>query len=129
ALSFQQSGDLDQAERLYRTLPAFPEAWNNLGVILENRGRHEDAKDAFSRALRLDPDLAEAQLNDGRRPMNPWTDQYRELLPRRPMMAVAAQQRMFDALRGRSPAMSYVTALRGPFNEWHGPPRIELEPF
>ena len=35
--------------------PTYPSAWNNLGVGLEQEGRFDEAREAYERALDLDP--------------------------------------------------------------------------
>lgn len=55
ALAYQQAGETDKAEELYRKLPDFPEAWNDLGALLKESGREQEARQAFEQALRLQP--------------------------------------------------------------------------
>lgn len=59
--------DLDYAQhainRALKLRPAFPQALNNLGMILEERGDRRGARDAWRRALVVDPDLKEARAN------------------------------------------------------------------
>lgn len=51
-------GRLGQAEALLRRAveedPTFPAAWNNLGVLLMERGRHAEAAETFRRAYAAD---------------------------------------------------------------------------
>lgn len=51
-------GRLGQAERLLRRAtdldPTFPAAWNNLGVILMEKGNYSEASQAFRRAFATD---------------------------------------------------------------------------
>jgi len=51
-------GRLNQAERLLRRVvdedPTFPAAWNNLGVILMERGNIGEAEQVFRRAFATD---------------------------------------------------------------------------
>jgi len=51
-------GRLGQAERLLRRAteqdPSFPPAWNNLGVILMERGNTPEASEVFRRAFAAD---------------------------------------------------------------------------
>jgi Tfp pilus assembly protein PilF len=48
-------------EALYRwkkaveTDPTYAAAWNNLAIAYEHEGRFEEAKDAYEKALKLDP--------------------------------------------------------------------------
>jgi hypothetical protein len=69
AVSKQHSGNLPEAERLYRALlahhPDMAEAHFNLGTILDATGRWHDAIAAFRQAAKLRPDLAVAHWNLG----------------------------------------------------------------
>ena len=60
-------GRLGQAERMLRELVAEDArdaaAWNDLGVVLLERGVNGEAHEAFRRAFALDPSLEEAQAN------------------------------------------------------------------
>lgn len=51
-------GRLGQAEDLLRRAvhdaPEWPEAWNNLGVVLMERNKHQEAEQVFQRAFALD---------------------------------------------------------------------------
>ena len=116
ALALQQDGQRDKAAGLYRTLPQFPESWNNLGVILKDTGKDDEARAAFERALQLDPGLAEAALNLGRPPSNFWTELHQKYVPDRPMLTPPRGERLERALMGGSPARLYLRALAGPFS-------------
>ena len=54
-----ESGDTDAAITQYRMIvdrdSAFVEAWLNLGVAYGNAGRHDEARQSWEMALRLDP--------------------------------------------------------------------------
>lgn len=56
-----------EAEKLLRRAvelnPAYAEGWNNLGAAYFAQGKFSDAKAAFARALKLCPDLRDAQEN------------------------------------------------------------------
>ncbi|RJR42636.1 MAG: tetratricopeptide repeat protein, partial [Desulfobacteraceae bacterium] len=60
-------GDLSEAKRSFETvltiLPNHKEAWNNLGVIAFQEGRHHQASESFLRALEADPSYMEAIEN------------------------------------------------------------------
>ncbi len=62
-----EGGRLTQAERVYREAlrecEADPTLFFNLGVLLEDTARHEEAVEAYQRAITLDPDLADAHFN------------------------------------------------------------------
>src|SRR5262249_57024564 len=66
----RHAGDFVSAERLYRaTLARNPNATmarNNLAMILAADGRSREARDEFMAALRIDPTVAETQMNVGR---------------------------------------------------------------
>jgi predicted O-linked N-acetylglucosamine transferase (SPINDLY family) len=69
AVAYHQSGNLAQAESLYRqTLsidPTYAEAHGNLGVLLARWGRLEEAVWHYQAALRSKPEYAEAYYNLG----------------------------------------------------------------
>jgi len=63
-LLLQKSGQLNDAERLYREAlqerDQFPEALLNLGHVLKSLGQQDQARDCWKRALEQKPDLAES---------------------------------------------------------------------
>ena len=65
----QLTGDLDTAEASYRKAiindPYFAEAYVDLGVILESRGKAGAAEEAYKSALMINPKLAAAYTNLG----------------------------------------------------------------
>src|SRR4051812_35946623 len=69
ALAYQQAGQLPQAERLYRQIlqaePSHADAWNLLGVLAHQVGRHDVAIDYIGRAAALRPLVAEYHNNLG----------------------------------------------------------------
>lgn len=115
AFSYQQSGENDKAERLYRSLPNFAESWNNLGVILKTAGKEQEARQAFEHALQLDPGLAEAALNLGRSPQSYWTELHQKYLPGRTMLAPPRKEYTLRTYLGGSFAQLCRRALGGPF--------------
>ena len=118
AFANQQGGRIDQAERLYRSLPEFAESWNNLGVILRAKGNEPEAKQAFERALQIDPGLGEASLNLGQTPRGLWAEQYARAFPGRAMLAPPKPQRVSTALFGSSFRRICLRGLAGPFADW-----------
>lgn len=119
AVAYQQSGDINKAERLYRGVPVFAESWNNLGVILKSAGKDQEARQAFEKALQLDPGLAEAALNLGRAPQGIWAEQYAKYFPGRPMLAPPRGERFSTAFFGGSMRKVFLRGLAGPFAEAH----------
>ena len=115
AMAYQQNGDREKTEPLYRSIPQLPEAWNNLGVLLKDTGRADEARQAFERALQLDPQLAEAALNLGRPPQDFWTELHAKYLPARPMLSPLRLSRLVRAIWGGSAASLAQRALAGPF--------------
>ncbi len=115
AISYQQSGENEKAERLYRRLPQFAEGWNNLGVLLKNAGKDQEARQAFERGLELDPQLAEAALNLGQPPRTMWTEFHQKYLPGRAMLAPPLIARVRATFWGGSWAKVCLRALAGPF--------------
>jgi tetratricopeptide (TPR) repeat protein len=116
AIGYQQAGQTDQAERLYRSLPQFPQAWNNLGVLLKQAGKEAEARQAFQRALAADPTLAEAALNLGQPARSYWTEQHQKYLAGRTMLAPPTRQQVAAAYLGGSPARVAWYALSGAFS-------------
>lgn len=111
-----QSGRLKQAEALYRNLPQFAEAWNNLGVIQQQSGNPADAKASYERALQIDPRLHEAELNLGRAAKDLWTQMHKQYAPDAPMLAPPSSQRIRAAYLGGSRLRVWPPALlKGPF--------------
>lgn len=62
-----EAGRLSQAERIYREAlrecEADPTLFFNLGVLLEDTTRHEEAIEVYQLAINIDPDLADAHFN------------------------------------------------------------------
>jgi predicted O-linked N-acetylglucosamine transferase (SPINDLY family) len=68
-LRHHRAGDLDRAEQLYRAVldgqPQYAGAWNLLGLVACQRGRHDRALEHIGHALRLRPDDPGFLLNLG----------------------------------------------------------------
>ena len=118
AVAHHQSGRLEQAEVLYRSLPGFGESWNNLGVILRRNGKEQEAKQAFEKALQLDPALGEAAVNLGQPPRGFWVEQYARYFPGRPMIAPPKPESVSTALLGASFRRIVLRGLAGPLADW-----------
>jgi len=115
AVAYQQDGQNDKAERLYRSLPDFAESWNNLGVLEKETGKDQQARQSFERALQLDPNLHEAALNLGQSPPDLWTELHHKYLPDRPMIAPPGPARMGPMFTGFSFRMLTIAgAIGGP---------------
>jgi Tfp pilus assembly protein PilF len=69
ALAATAKGDKKKAEEAYRKAikadPAYAEAYNNLGILLEARGAKSEAEEAYRKAAELDPKMSMAFLNLG----------------------------------------------------------------
>jgi hypothetical protein len=115
AMAYQHSGEVGKAEQTYRRIPQFAESWNNLGVILRNAGKDQEAQQAFEQALSINPGLAEAALNLGRPPSDDWTRFHHEYLPGRPMLATPKRQQMDQAFLGSTRNQVWLRALAGPY--------------
>jgi tetratricopeptide (TPR) repeat protein len=118
AQALLQSGDSAGAEQMYRRLPDYSQAWNNLGVLLKKSGKETQAPEAFERALQLDPQLHEAALNLGRPPADFWTEQHARFAPGQPMLAPVPLAVVREAHRG--PLGRFLEdALLGPMHADH----------
>ncbi len=115
AMAYQQDGQLEKAEQLYRSLPDIAQAWNNLCVLLKNTGQIDQAREAFERALALNPQLAEAQLNAGKGSQGFWTDAHERYQSGEAMLAPPSRDIMYRAFFGGSPWDLALQAWRGPF--------------
>src|SRR5580700_10023180 len=69
ALELHQGGRLAEAEKLYRSVlqadPSQPKAWQFLGVLCGQQGRHDLACEYLGRAVALDPGDAVCHCNLG----------------------------------------------------------------
>jgi tetratricopeptide (TPR) repeat protein len=69
ATAYLETGRLPDAERVYKGIstiePSFAAAYNGLGVIAIQRQDPATARGYFEKAIELDPDQVEAQLNLG----------------------------------------------------------------
>ena len=68
AINLHKQGRLKEAGALYEEIlnsEESPSAWQWLGTLHAQLGRHAEAMDCYARALRLDPDYAEAHSNRG----------------------------------------------------------------
>jgi protein O-GlcNAc transferase len=107
AQAAQKAGNPAEAERLYRqilTLAALPEMLVNLGNLLGQQGRHNEAMASYDKALAARPDFFEALFNRGNLLL--------EL--KRPEEALASYERVL-AIRQDFPSAwnNRGTALRG----------------
>ena len=69
AVTAQQEGRLEEAERIYRAIlknhPEELHSNNNLGIILDHHSKFEEAEKYYKKAIVLKPDFAEAYNNLG----------------------------------------------------------------
>jgi Flp pilus assembly protein TadD len=69
ATAYLETGHLPEAERVYKGIstidPSFAAAYNGLGVIAIQKQDGVRARGYFEKAIQLDPDQVEAQLNLG----------------------------------------------------------------
>jgi len=98
-LTWRQSRSFHDMETLFSTtVERNPASWlaqENLGVVLANRGRPEEAVAHYQTALRLNPDFAESHANYGNllAYQHRWSEavaEYRTALRLRPNFGVAA---------------------------------------
>lgn len=125
AMAYQQDGQTAKAETLYRMLPDFPEAWNNLGVLLKETNHGTEARQAFDAALRLAPSMAEAKLNEGAAPGDLWTELHQKYSPGTAMLVPPTHEHFLRAVIGGAPWKVALNAWRGPWSAtlWRWPYR------
>jgi tetratricopeptide (TPR) repeat protein len=116
AISKQVVNDAADAERLYRSIPQFAESWNNLGVLLARAGREAESRDAFARALAIEPALGEAIVNTTGRATTQATQTFQKYAPAgMKMMALPKRERVLRAFVGPAWAQRYARMWLGPF--------------
>jgi len=115
AMTYQRNGEAEKAVQAYRALPEFAESWNNLGVILRETGRAEEARSAFQRALQVNPKLPEAVLNLNGQASDTWTEMHQRYVSGRPMVALPNAAIVTKAFG--IDAFTWKDALRGPLSE------------
>src|SRR5581483_10136733 len=114
ATAYQQDGQPDKAEPLYRQLSTFAESWNNLGVLLQDSGKTTEAQQAFQHALQLDPAMPDANWNLDHKPQGFWAEMHEKFLPARGMIAPPSREHYLRAFGVSVPHVA-VQALGGPF--------------
>jgi len=66
-IKFQDAGDLDSALKLYQKAveldPAYPDVYNDLGIIYEAKMQPERAEESYLQALKLNPAFLGAYTN------------------------------------------------------------------
>jgi tetratricopeptide (TPR) repeat protein len=106
-LRSRAAGDWRAAEAALRSalalLPAFPEAWSELGYALRQQGRYLDSLAAYDEALRLRPDFPEAleYLGEAYVKLQRLDDARRILDRLRPLDATRAQE-LAEVIRSES---------------------------
>lgn len=115
AMAYQYDRQLDKAEALYRQLPQFPESSNNLGALLKDSGRRDEARAAFERALQLQPGMDEALWNLGRPSASMWTELHQRYTPDRAMLVPAHRERIPRAVLGGPVWKKALEAWKGPW--------------
>jgi hypothetical protein len=122
AMSLQITGDAAGAERLYRSVPQFAQAWNNIGVLRAKAGDVDGSRAAFAQALALDPDLGEAVFNARGQATTEATQSFaRYAEPGTPMAAIPSREQLLRASLGRWWTFRYAAVLLGPIE-----PLLEL---
>jgi tetratricopeptide (TPR) repeat protein len=118
AIAYQRDARLEDAERLYRSVPQFAEGWNNLGVILKNSGKNQESQAAFERALALKPDFPEAEWNLGKPARGNWVTAHAKYAPDKAMMAVPTRSQMMSAvgIQMAEPTLRWTSILAGPLS-------------
>lgn len=89
-------GNYEQAEKdLHEALAINrfnPYAWLNLGVVYQNTGRTEKAREAYQNVISLQPETAAAESNDAAAAGKSLVDIARENLEKLPPQSVPAQE-------------------------------------
>ncbi len=119
-LTWRQCGQYADAETLWRVTiernPAAVLAHNNLGLMLQQQGRVDEAADHYWKALAVDPDFPEAHLNigivlQGRGALDEAVSHYQRVIPERPDL-VAARINYATILLDRGQADEAIGQLR-----------------
>jgi Flp pilus assembly protein TadD len=50
-------------QHVLKVAPNNPEAWNDIGIARDLQGRHQEAQEAYGRALGLEPSMRAAEVN------------------------------------------------------------------
>lgn len=125
AMAHLQAGEYAEAERLYRTLPQFADAWNNLGVLLKAGGKESEAQQAFAEALRLNPAMAEAAFNLGRPTSDFWAAEQKKLRPGQPMVAPLGREVLSKTFYAASTRDWALRIASGPLSSFLAP-RVDV---
>jgi|GEM_PF-7001406 len=112
AMGLQLNGKNLEAEQAYRSIPQFAESWNNLGVLLKNVGKNEEARHAFQKALSISPGMEEAEYNLERKTQDGMSALLAKYTPEKPMLAVPSGSEWERALDGGN---NFLQWLKGPF--------------
>lgn len=123
AIGMQSVNDIAGATRLYRSIPQFAESWNNLGVLLAREGNDAGSRDAFARALAIDPALGEAIFNSTGRATTQATQTFQKYAPANmKMMALPTREHALRAYLGPVWTHRYARMWLGPIDVF-GPSR------
>ncbi len=114
AMALQRNNQPREAERHYRAVPQFAEAWNNLGVLLKNAGDDAGSRAAFMRALAIRPDFPEAEWNLGGPPRGEWVKFHAQFVPEKPMPAVPTRTQLSKVYGIQEGGPSLAATAKGP---------------
>jgi len=84
-------------------------------VILEKSGKSEEARHAFEEAVRIEPDMPDANWNLTHRPLDFWTQMHQKYAPDAPMIAPPSRPHLLRAFGVDTPFRLGLHALTGPF--------------
>ena len=110
-ISAQQAGEVEEARKLYTSLPDNARAQNNLGVLEKMAGNEDAAKKHWEKALALDANLDIAKYNLGQEVTGMRFEQQKRLAPKLPIIASPSQDQWSNLWKNTAELDAWVNPL------------------